>query len=197
VPVWLPALEHGGPGVGEPTLRPCRFPCASPDDPVRLAKQTHSLARFSKRTTEQRLPYRPTVPSRAGRLGRDLSCPVAPSPPEFRPYCTSLLRVLFSVRSRYLFAIGLGECLVLAVDACRIHEGFPTPATPELAHAILAVGTGLSPCLALRSRRLLDSVPAMIASPIHHIARRLRFGLCRVHPRLLTTSHCAFSSCPY
>ena len=183
-------------------LRPCRFPCASPDDPVRLAKQTHSLARFSKRTTEHRLPVLPTVPSRAGRFVRDLLCPVAPSPPEFRPYCTSLLRVLFSVRSRYLFAIGLGECLVLAVDACRIHEGFPTPATRVLAHAIVAVGTGLSPCLALRSRRLLDGVPAMRASPYTTLParskpRRLRFGLCRVHPRLLTTSHCAFSSCPY
>jgi hypothetical protein len=102
-------------------------------------------------------------------------CPVAPSPPEFRPYCTSLLRVLFSVRSRYLFAIGLGECLALAVDACYIHERFPTPATPELTHAVLVVGTGLSPCLALHSRRLRDDGRAMRVSP--HTTLPEGFGL--------------------
>ena len=32
-------------------LRPCRFPCACLDDPVRLAVRRHSLGRFSKRTT--------------------------------------------------------------------------------------------------------------------------------------------------
>ena len=169
-------------------LRPCRFPYAFPDERVRLVKQAHSLARFSKRTTEHRLPVIPTVPSRVGRFSRDLSCPVAPSPPDFKPYCTSLLRVLFSVRSRYLFAIGLEECLALAVDACRIHEGFPTPDTPEPAHVVLPLVTGLSPCLALRSRRLHERGRTMHAGPIHHIARRLRFGLYRVHSRLLTTS---------
>ena len=146
-------------------LRPCRFPCASPDDRVRLATQAHSLARFSKRTTEHRLPEVPTADSRPGRFPRDLSCPVARSPPDFRPYCTSLLRVLFSVRSRYLFAIGLGECLALAVDACRVREGFPTPATPELAHAVLGLDTGLSPCFALRSRRLRDTGRMLQVSP--------------------------------
>ena len=146
-------------------LRPCRFPYAFPDTRVRLVKQIHSLARFSKRTTEHRLPVRPTVPSRAGRLARDLVCPVAPSPPEFRPYFTSLRRVLFSVRSRYLFAIGLGECLALAVDACHIHEGFPTPATPDLTHAIVGLVTGFSPCFTLHSRRLHETVPAMRVSP--------------------------------
>ena len=170
------------------TLRPCRFPYAFPDERVRLAKQVHSLARFSKRTTEHRLPVVPTVPSRAGRFRQDLSCPVAPSPPDFKPYCTSLLRVLFSVRSRYLFAIGLEECLALTGDACRIHEGFPTPATPEPAHAVLSLVTGLSPCIAPRSRGLHERGQTMRAGPIHHIARRLRFGLGRVHSRLLTTS---------
>ena len=181
-------------------LRPCRFPCAFPDDPVRLANQAHSLARFSKRTTEHRLPVIPTTGSRPARYSRDLSCPVAPSPPEFKPYCTSRLRVLFSVRSRYLFAIGLGECLALAVDACRVHEGFPTPATPELAHAVLIAVTGLSPCLTPRSRGLHGDGRAMGASPNTTLpteTRRLRFGLCRVHARLLTTSRCAFSSCRY
>ena len=129
-----------------------------------------------------------TVPSRVGRFPRDLSCPVALSPPDFKPYCTSLLRVLFSVRSRYLFAIGLEECLALAGDACCIHEGFPTPDTPEPAHAVLSLVTGLSPCIAPRSRGLHERGQTMHAGPIHHIARRLRFGLYRVHSRLLTTS---------
>ena len=146
-------------------LRPCRFPCAFPGRRVRLARQAHSLVRFSKRTTEHRLPAVPTADSRPGRFPWDLLCPVAPSPPDFRLYCTSLRRVLFSVRSRYLFAIGLGECLASAVDACRIHEGFPTPATPELTHIVLGVRTGLSPCFALRSRRLRDTGRMLQVSP--------------------------------
>ena len=146
-------------------LRPCRFPCAFPDDPVRLANQAHSLARFSKRTTEHRLPVRSTVPSRVGRFVRDLSCPVAPSPPDFKPYCTSLRRVLFSVRSRYLFAIGLETCLALAGDACRIHEGIPTPGTPELTRVVLAHTTGLSPCVTPRFRGLRVDGRTVIVSP--------------------------------
>jgi hypothetical protein len=107
----------------------------------------------------------PTGSSRYGRFAGDLLCPVALSPPDFRPYVTSRWRILFSVRSRYLFAIGLGECLALAVDACHIHEGFPTSATPELAHIVLDIDTGLSPCFALHSRRLLDDGLMLIASP--------------------------------
>ena len=146
-------------------LRPCWFPCAFPDNRVRLASQIHSLVRFSKRTTRHRLLVIPTAASQLCRFSRDLLCLVAPSPPDFRPYCTSLLRMLFSVRSRYLFTIGLGEYLALTVDACRIHEGFPTPATPELTHTILTINTGLSPCFAPHSRGLLDEFPALIASP--------------------------------
>ncbi len=130
----------------------------------------------------------PTGGSRLCRFPRDLSCPVAPSPPDFRPCFASLLRVLFSVRSRYLFAIGLEEYLALAVDACRIHEGFPTPATPEPAHVVVLSVTGFSPCVTLRSRRLHGKVRTLIAGPIHHIGRSLRFGLYRVHSRLLTIS---------
>ena len=185
-------------------LRPCWFPYASPGKRVRLANQIHSLVRFSKRTTEHRLPVSSTGGSRRGRFSQDLVCPVAPSPPDFRPYCTSRWRVLFSVRSRYLFTIGLEEYLALAVDACLIHEGFPTPDTPVLTHAVLLAVTGLSPCFALRSRRLHGECLALIVSPHTTLpvpalsrGRRLRFGLCRVHPRLLTTSHCAFSSCRY
>ena len=169
-------------------LRPCRFPYAFPDTRVRLAEQAHSLARFSKRTTEHRLSTVPTVLSRAGRFSWSLSCPVALSPTDFRPYCTSRRGVLFSVRSRYLSAIGLESYLVLAVDAGQVREEYPIPATRELAHAVLAFVTGLSPCFALHSRRLHENDRTMGASPEHHIARRLRFGLCRFHSPLLTTS---------
>jgi hypothetical protein len=99
------------------------------------------------------------------RFPWSLSCPVALSPLEFRPYFTSRLEVLFSVRSRYFFAIGLEEYLVLAVDAGRFHEGFPTPATLELTHTVLVCITGLSPCLTLRSRRLHADGRVMGVSP--------------------------------
>ena len=73
--------------------------------------------------------------------------------------------MLFSVRSRYLFAIGLESCLVFAVNARDIHEEYPIPDTLELTHAILVQLTGLSPCVALRSRRFQLSVRAMRVSP--------------------------------
>ena len=107
----------------------------------------------------------PTGDSRLGRFTADLSCPVALSPPDFKPYCTSLLGVLFSVRSRYLFAIGLRTYLVLADDVCRIYEDFPIPVTLELTHGLVGSDTGLSPCIALRSRRLLETVRPMRVSP--------------------------------
>ena len=146
-------------------LRPCRFPYAFPDARVRLVKQTHSLARFSKRTTEHRLVSSPTAGSPPGRSSIRLSCPVARSPTEFKPYCTSLFGVLFSVRSRYLFTIGLEMCLVLVVDADHVHEGYPTPDTLELTHTILTCVTGFSPCFTLRSRRLHTGDPVLQASP--------------------------------
>ena len=176
-------------------MRPYRFPYAFPGSRVRLAKQVHSLVRFSKRTTELRLLLISTTGLHPIRYSRGLVSPVVQSPTDFRPYCTSLLRVLFSVRSRYLFAIGLEECLVLAVDAGHIDEGYPTPATLELTHVVLVCVTGLSPCIALRSRRLHTDDPTMRASPNTTlptwnltVPRRLRFGLCRFHSPLLTTS---------
>ena len=178
-------------------LRPCRFPYAFLDDRVRLAKQAHSLARFSKRTTEHRLPAGPTAGSPPGRFPQGLVCPVAPSPPDFRPYCTSLLRVLFSVRSRYLFTIGLESYLVLADDACRIHEGFPTPATLELPHDVLTFTTGLSPCITLRSRRLREDGRPMKGSP--NTTLPVRASVWAVSPSLAVTDDITFVffSCPY
>ncbi len=146
-------------------LRPCRFPYAFLDDRVRLVKQAHSLVRFSKRTTGHRLPERLTTGLHLIHWVRDLLCPVAPSPTDFTPYCTSLRGVLFSVRSRYLFAIGLEECLVFAVDARDLHEGYPTPDTLELTRLLLIDSTGLSPCFVLHSRRLRVAVRRVIVSP--------------------------------
>lgn len=107
----------------------------------------------------------PTTGSPPARSPQRLSCPVALSPTEFKAYCTSLFGVLFSVRSRYLFAIGFEVCLVLAVDAGHVHEGYPTPDTLELTHTVLTYPTGFSPCLTLRSRRLRIDFPVMRVSP--------------------------------
>lgn len=73
--------------------------------------------------------------------------------------------MLFSVRSRYLFAIGLEECLVFAVDARDIHEGYPTPDTLGLTRLLLVDGTGLSPCFVLYSKRLLVEFLRVLVSP--------------------------------
>ena len=73
--------------------------------------------------------------------------------------------MLFSVRSRYLFAIGLEECLVFAVDARDLHEGYPTPDTLELTRSVLVDNTGLSPCFVLCSKRLRVDVREVIVSP--------------------------------
>ena len=178
-------------------LRSYRFPYAFPDARVRLVKQAHSLVRFSKRTTELRLPAIPTGGSRLGRFMQGLVSPVALSPTDFTPYCTSLLGVLFSVRSRYLFAIGLEECLVFAVDARDIHEGFPTPATLELTHIVLACNTGLSPCIALCSKRLPAGFPMMRVSP--NTTLPVKASVWTVSGSLAVTNDIAFAffSCRY
>ena len=73
--------------------------------------------------------------------------------------------MLCSVRSRYLFAIGLGECLAFAVDARGVREGYPTPSTLGLTRPVLRLLTGLSPCVALRSRRLQKTGRGVSVSP--------------------------------
>ncbi len=80
-------------------------------------------------------------------------------------YFASLLRVLCSVRSHYLFTIGLRLCLAFAVDACVIREGYPTPATLALPHSVLVFSTGLSPCITLYSKRLREDGRLMRGSP--------------------------------
>lgn len=60
--------------------------------------------------------------------------------------------LLFSFRSRYYFAIGFAEYLVLEVDDPQIHAGFPTHATQVRARESHEHHTGLSPCIVHRSR---------------------------------------------
>ena len=146
-------------------LRPCRFRFAFLGSQVRLAIEVHSLVRFSKRTTQHRLHLHLTVRSHVGHSVSGLVCSVVLSPTDFKLYCTVRLGVLFSVRSRYLFTIGLEECLVLSGDARCIHEGYPTPATLELTHEVLRKLTGLSPCFTLYSKRLQFPVRSMKVSP--------------------------------
>lgn len=79
---------------------------------VRLATQLHSLARYSKRTVHN----------------QSFSCA-----PHYK-YSVSdsfhtLSRVLFSVPSRYLFAIGLSSCLALGVSASRLPASYPRGGT--------------------------------------------------------------------
>jgi hypothetical protein len=69
----------------------------------------------------------PTAASRLCRLSQDLVCPVALSPLDFRPYFTSRWRILCSVRSRYLFTIGLESYLALADRCLPNSQGISNP----------------------------------------------------------------------
>ena len=88
------------------------FPTGSPFQ-VTLATQIHSLARYSKRTTE---------PRRALSLYRY----------EASGAFDSLVRVLFNIPSRYSYAIGLQTYLRLGVDASRLPTQYPMRGTLEL-----------------------------------------------------------------
>ena len=105
--------------------------------------------------------------------------------------------MLFSVRSRYLFTIGLESYLALTVDACHIHEGFPTPATLVLTHDVVVFDTGLSPCITLRSRRLLEDGRSMSASP--YTTLPVKASVWTVSRSLAVTNDITFvfSSCRY
>ncbi len=105
--------------------------------------------------------------------------------------------MLFSVRSRYLFAIGLEECLVFAVDARDIHEGYPTPDTLGLTHSVLVDDTGLSPCFVLYSKRLRVAVLLLRVSP--NTTLPVRASVWTVSRLVALTNDIAFAffSCRY
>lgn len=55
---------------------------------------------------------------------------------QFQALFTSFLGILFSIPSRYYYAIGLDMYLELGVDASHIHRQYPMPATLELQNII-------------------------------------------------------------
>src|SRR3989338_2192017 len=97
----------------------------------------HSLARYSKRTTEL-----------LGALSF---------------YCyqvlgsfDSLLWVLFNVPSRYLCAIGFQTCLRLEVDASRFPTPFPGSSTQELIQVLFGFFYGAFTLFGLSFQRSLN-----------------------------------------
>ena len=93
-----------------------RFPYGSPDDPVSLASHKNSLGRYSQRTHVRRSkPFRVLR-----RLRAHTACYKLISSPLHLPS-----GVLCSFRSRYYYAIGLGECLGLEACASQIQAQFP------------------------------------------------------------------------
>lgn len=96
-----------------------RFPYGYPLDTVNLATGQNSLVLFSK--------------SNAGRsstafAASSVTRPTDLSLPAFRSLHLPS-GVLFSFSSRYYYAIGLGSCLGLEVDAPHLHTRFLTHAT--------------------------------------------------------------------
>ncbi len=100
--------------------------------------------------------------------------------------------VLFSFHSRYYFTIGLGSYLELEVYASHIHARYPTHTTqdPFLSHELTI--TGLSPFIALHSRRFhvrslgKQKVYNTTSPTIHHSG--IQFALYRFRSPLLTAS---------
>lgn len=81
----------------------------------------------------------------------------------------SLCRVLFTVRSLYLFAIGL----VPVFEPC---EGWTSPFELHFQAALLAGGTGLFACPARRSAAQLGAV-TLCRTPFQTTCRKAREGL--------------------
>lgn len=102
---------------------------------VSLATQVHSLARYSKRTTQ---PLG-AVPFRLYKVSGSFD---------------SLLWVLFNLPSRYWYTIGLETYLRLEVSASQILAPYPGSDTPDTSKPCLGTATGLSPCTAALSRAL-------------------------------------------
>lgn len=105
---------------------------------VNLATQMHSLARYSKRTTQ----ILRSVPFYVYEVSGSFN---------------SLSRVLFNFPSRYLYAIGLETYLRLEVSISQFPAPYPGSSTQDTSKACLVIATGLSPCFAARSSALCVS----------------------------------------
>ena len=86
---------------------------------------------------------------------------------QFQALFNTFPGLLFSFRSRYYFAIGFGEYLVLEVSDPRIHAGIPTHVTQDSTRAYIHTHTGLSPSVVCRSRQLLFWIYVPYGGPIN------------------------------
>lgn len=100
-----------------------------------LATEANSLARYSKRTVQ----LRRAAPHYHSQVSGSFN---------------SLSGVLFNFPSRYSYAIGLPTCLGLEVDVPHIRASYPRDTTLEHVTSFSSTATGLSPSMALLSRRL-------------------------------------------
>jgi hypothetical protein len=113
---------------------------------VNLATQMHSLARYSKRTTQTRR----SVPFDVYEISGSFN---------------SLLRVLFNFPSRYSYAIGLETYLRLEVSTSQLPAPYPGSSTQDTSTACLVIATGLSPFIAAHSSALCVSKRGLKGGP--------------------------------
>ncbi len=113
---------------------------------VNLATQVHSLARYSKRTTQTLR----SVPFHIYKISGSFD---------------SLSWVLFNFPSRYLYAIGLETYLRLEVSGSQFPAPYPGSSTQDTSTSCLVIATGLSPCFAARSSALRVSKRGLKGGP--------------------------------
>ncbi len=140
----------------------------------------------------------PVLPPRDGFLHKkDPFMPQLAITYQFQALLTTFLGLLFSFRSRYYFAIGFEEYLVLEVDDPRIPARIPTHGTQDTTRLSMRTRTGLSPSTVRRSRRLslcMEMPHGGLITP--HLPFGIRFELCRFRSPLLTVSRLISSPAP-
>ena len=116
----------------------------------RFATKINSLARYSKRTSQLRRAVTHYGYKVSGALN-------------------SLLRVLFNVRSRYLFAIGLEEYLQLDVDATHIPDSYPGTGTRDTVSVLFSYQYGTITLYRAPFQKTSHSQIRYISQSTHHI----------------------------
>jgi len=136
-------------------LRTCWFPFGSFLFRISLRQQNKLFGPFFK-TYVMTPATGPVLPHCYGFLHpEDPFVPYHAITCQFQALFNTFPGLLFSFRSRYYYAIGFGEYLVLEVDDPHIHAGIPTHVTQDSARAQFHTHTGLSPSVVCRSRQLL------------------------------------------